>query len=208
MTNGWEKYKSFRDLLRRVVKSRDCALIYYPCGRKCLDSFSMCMHAVLDETYKISKGPCVWFPGPYDQWTKGASASLTCAQQLHQSVIRLPRRLAVSLRTLAAISVSKRQLALRYITVVNKLTGASSMVKGPCIWFPGPYVLRLANHVLADLFQDDVYPLASEDSASAVKEAIVLQDDEYVPWSSENILGREGEKVLLRVSWDRITGLP
>lgn len=79
-------------------------------------------------------------------------------------------------------------LFLRYITVVNKLTGKSDMVKGPCIWFPGPYVTALElssasvqSRELIGAWWGSCCDPATEDNVSAVKDAIVLQDDEYVP---------------------------
>lgn len=114
---------------------------------------------------RVEKGPCIWFPGPYEEWEQGSGVWLSSTEFVTvQDTLSGDKRVdkgpcvwfpgPYDQWTKGA---SASLTCTQYITVVNKLTGASSMVKGPCIWFPGPY-----------------------DSASAVKEAIVLQDDEYV----------------------------
>ena len=36
---------------------------------------------------------------------------------------------------------------------MNKLTGKSDMVKGPCIWFPGPYALASELQIASGCFR-------------------------------------------------------
>lgn len=114
---------------------------------------------------RIDKGPCVWFPGPYDEWKQGNSIWLNSTEYVivqnkstgEKRVDRGPCTWfpgpSDEWQQGASLSLSRTQ----YITVIDGLTGRSTLVKGPCIWFPGPY-----------------------DTPSAVTDAIVLQEDEFV----------------------------
>ena len=120
---------------------------------------------LLSGARRVEKGPCIWFPGPYEEWEQGDAVHLSGTEYVTvQNVLSGERRVDKGpcmwfpgphdeWTKGASISLTCTQ----YLAVLNKLSGASTLVKGPCIWFPGPY-----------------------DSASPVKEAIVLQDDEYV----------------------------
>eukprot|EP00931_Biecheleriopsis_adriatica_P086902 TRINITY_DN61458_c0_g1_i1.p1 TRINITY_DN61458_c0_g1~~TRINITY_DN61458_c0_g1_i1.p1 ORF type:complete len:432 (-),score=57.39 TRINITY_DN61458_c0_g1_i1:52-1347(-) len=113
----------------------------------------------------VHRGPCIWFPGPYEEHRQGQSIWLSGTDYVTvQDTLSGERRVDKGpcvwfpgpyeeWEKGTSISLTCTQ----YITVLNRLTGRSSMVKGPCIWFPGPY-----------------------DKPSAVNNAIVLQDDEYV----------------------------
>eukprot|EP00435_Cladocopium_sp_Y103_P067008 s87_g29.t1 len=117
---------------------------------------------------RVEKGPCIWFPGPYEEWEQGSGVWLSSTEYVTvQNTFSGERRVDKGPCVWFpgpydqwTKGTSTSLTCTQYITVVNKLTGKSDMVKGPCIWFPGPY-----------------------DTVSPVKDAIVLQDDEYVIWT-------------------------
>lgn len=114
---------------------------------------------------RVEKGPCIWFPVPYEEWEQGSGVWLSSTEYVTvQNTFSGERRVDKGPCVWFpgpydqwTKGTSTSLTCTQYITVVNKLTGKSDMVKGPCIWFPGPY-----------------------DTVSPVKDAIVLQDDEYV----------------------------
>ena len=120
---------------------------------------------LLSGARRVEKGPCIWFPGPYEEWEQGEAVHLSGTEYVTvQNVLSGERRVDKGPcmwfpgpHDQWTKGASTSLTCTQYLTVLNKLSGASSLVKGPCIWFPGPY-----------------------DSASQVREAVVLQDDEYV----------------------------
>lgn len=114
---------------------------------------------------KVDKGPCQWFPGPYEQWEVGTSIWLSSTEYVivqdklsgERRVDKGPNQWFPGPYDEWEVGTSISLLATEYIDVLDKLTGRSSMVKGPTIWFPGPY-----------------------DSPGPVEKAIVLLDDEFV----------------------------
>jgi len=114
---------------------------------------------------RVDKGPCQWFPGPYDEWEFGDGIWLTGTEYVMVQDKQTGRKRIEKgacqwfpgpydeWEVATCLTLNNTQ----YIHVLNKETGVTKIVAGPCTWFPEPY-----------------------DSPSEVKEAVVLQCDEYV----------------------------
>eukprot|EP00746_Dinoflagellata_sp_MGD_P003841 gnl/MRDRNA2_/MRDRNA2_107443_c0_seq1.p1 gnl/MRDRNA2_/MRDRNA2_107443_c0~~gnl/MRDRNA2_/MRDRNA2_107443_c0_seq1.p1 ORF type:complete len:765 (-),score=158.24 gnl/MRDRNA2_/MRDRNA2_107443_c0_seq1:355-2565(-) len=142
----------------------------------------------------VVKGPTVWFPGPHDEGRRGKAITITSTE---------------------------------YVTVQDNLTGNRHQVKGPCVWYPGPHEegfsgsavsLNSTEYIIVEDIETGVRRLVKgpcnwfpgvNDQPSAKKNAIALQDDEYIKLkdsSSGNQWIARGEQVLfLEPTWEATT---
>ena len=109
---------------------------------------------------RIVKGPCMFFPGPHEDANRGAAVSLSRIEYL----IVEDCFLFSELQTLSLAALSLQLLLLLFLSwlpsirpLKDQLTGDKKVVKGPAVWFPGPY-----------------------ERSSAKTTAIALQEDEYI----------------------------
>jgi len=151
----------------------------------------------------IVKGPAVWFPGPNEEGRRGRATTIASTE---------------------------------YILVHDMLTGNRHVVKGPCVWYPGPHEEGSPGNAISlnsteyIVVEDQVsgarrivkgpcnfFP-AVNDLTSPKKNAIALQNDEYIKlkdtetgkqWiETGGSLVKRGEKVLfLEPTWDAVSAV-
>jgi len=113
----------------------------------------------------VEKGPLTWFPGPMQEAVKGSGICLSSTEYVlvenkdtgEKSVQKGPCVWFPGPSEAGKKDSGVSLTSTEYIIVENRQTGNKNMVKGPCIWFPVPY-----------------------ETASEIRDAVALQDDEYL----------------------------
>jgi len=142
----------------------------------------------------VVKGPTVWFPGPHDEGRRGKAITITSTE---------------------------------YVTVQDNLTGDRHLVKGPCVWYPGPHEegfsgsavsLNSTEYIIVENIETGVRRLVKgpcnwfpgvNDQPSAKKNAVPLQEDEYIKLkdtsSGEQWIERGEQVLFLQPTWEATT---